>query len=460
MSDVLFQYEKVNPTSWAYLSSILALALFFKFNRLFSIRNVDLLMLILLAPGLLLVQFGLENLGSESFALDSQRLGFTWLFAVGAVWLARLLADVSLVRRPLLPPNLNESGLLFLGGALLFFLMTNVVTGKASSGGGDQAQTPAESEAKERQGERGGSFETEGPGYWLVYLMPRITTQRLIGGGRAATSETAAQRAEQRLRVREAASRAVAIASNMLIVAGMIVVGTRHFDNPSAGVASATMYLLTPYTALWTGSVPHALPAALLVWAVACYRRPLAAGLLVGLASGTIYYPMFLLPLWCSFYWDRGVKRFVTGVLITLSVLVATLAMTAGSLDLFLQGLTQMFGIRTPPTQNLGGVWQFWPPIYRLPILALFVALAFSFAGWPNRKHLGTLISCSAGVMLAAQFWHAHGGGLYIAWYLPLLLLTVYRPNLEDRVAATMVEEGWWQRRRRLSREPAPTPAA
>ena len=57
MSDILFQYERVNPTSWAYLSSLLLLALFFKFNRIFSVRNVDLFMLISLAPGLLLVLF-------------------------------------------------------------------------------------------------------------------------------------------------------------------------------------------------------------------------------------------------------------------------------------------------------------------------------------------------------------------------------------------------------------------
>ena len=37
MSVILYQYEKVNPTSWAYLSSLLMLALFSKFNRIFSL---------------------------------------------------------------------------------------------------------------------------------------------------------------------------------------------------------------------------------------------------------------------------------------------------------------------------------------------------------------------------------------------------------------------------------------
>lgn len=51
--------------------------------------------------------------------------------------------------------------------------------------------------------------------------------------------------------------------------------------------------------------------------------------------------------------------------------------------------------------------------------------------------------------MVATQFWHGHGGGLYMAWYLPLLLLTVFRPNLEDRVALSVLGEGWLPRRRR-----------
>ena len=37
--------------------------------------------------------------------------------------------------------------------------------------------------------------------------------------------------------------------------------------------------------------------------------------------------------------------------------------------------------------------------------------------------------------MVGTQFWHGYGGGLYMAWFLPLILLTIFRPNLEDRVA-------------------------
>jgi len=451
MSVILYEYEKVNPTSWAYLSSLLMLALFFKFNRVFSVRNLDLFLLIFLAPGLLLVQWSFENEGFKiDAALAAQKLGFLWLHAVGAVLLLRLLLDSAMVRRPLLEPNLNAAGLAFLGSALLFFLMTNVVTGPIRRADWTPAMRAEEMRAEQEIGQPADTFETEGPGYWLLYWLPRISTQTVVAGSAETSPETAQEKKEQQQEVREITARVMAILSHVMIVLGLVLIGARHFDNLTAGISAATMYLLLPYTALWTGSVEHALPSALLVWAIVFYRRPLLAGILLGLASGTIYYPIFLLPLWCSFYWERGVKRFLFGVLVAIGALVLTLYLTTDP-EAFLSRLWQMFGVRLPKRENLQGIWRegFWNPLYRLPILFAFLALAISFVAWPPRKHLGTLISCTAALMIGAQFWHAHGGGIYVAWYLPLLLLTIHRPNLEDRVALAAVAEGWWQSRQR-----------
>ncbi len=453
MPDILFHYERVNPTSWAYLSSLLMLALYFKFNRIWSVRNIDLLLLTQLAPGLLLVQWAWENAGVAENAATIEHLGLLWLFAIGGVLLVRLLLDSAMVRRPLLEPNLNAAGLMFLGGSLLFFLMANVVTGKPSPEDLYPARQAKEIRAEETENadsEQPDSFATKGPGYWLVYLLPRISTQTVIGAGPPNGRETPAQRDQKNLVVLEATTRVMAILSHSMIVLGMIVIGYRHFENVTAGIASATLYLMLPYTALWTGEVTHAIPASLLVWAVVFYRRPMLAGMMIGLASGTMYYPLFLLPLWCSFYWNRGVKRFATGVLLMIVVLVMTMAFTSTSTEEFVDHLLQMFGLRLPATKDLQGIWQFWSPVYRFPILALFVALSVSFAIWPTQKNLATLISCTASVMLGAQFWHPYDGGVYVAWYLPLLLLTIFRPNLEDRVALTKISEGWWMARRRI----------
>src|SRR5439155_7574140 len=125
MSEILFQYEKVNPTTWVYLSSLLMIGLFFQFNRFWTVRNLDLVLLILLAPGLLMVNEAREATSSLETAppettfqmaatgapadsahpltsrgdapASSRRhmayVGYLWLFAVSLVWLARLLVD-------------------------------------------------------------------------------------------------------------------------------------------------------------------------------------------------------------------------------------------------------------------------------------------------------------------------------------------------------------------------------
>ncbi|MGH7135491.1 MAG: hypothetical protein ACREHD_07105, partial [Pirellulales bacterium] len=83
-----------------------------------------------------------------------------------------------------------------------------------------------------------------------------------------------------------------------------------------------------------------------------------------------------------------------------------------------------------------------------------YAVMCAGFALWPTQKNLGTLLSCSAAVMLGTQFWQISVGSLCIAWYLPLLLLTIFRPNLEDRVALATLGE-WFLRRRVFLRQRA-----
>ena len=115
----------------------------------------------------------------------------------------------------------------------------------------------------------------------------------------------------------------MAIIGQLIIVTGIYLVGYLHFNNTRMGIGIVTLYLLLPYTAEMTGRIIHILPAAAMVWAVVCYRRPLWSGLFIGLAMGLAYYPLFLLPLWISFYWHKGLRPFLCGFLvITIPVVV------------------------------------------------------------------------------------------------------------------------------------------
>ncbi len=133
-----------------------------------------------------------------------------------------------------------------------------------------------------------------------------------------------------------------------------------------------------------------------------------------------------------------------------LAILVSSLALTSSNMTMFLAQTEAMFGFTSLSLEGVEGFWAGSPAMapYRIPVVVACVLLSISYALWPSQKNLGTLMSCSATVMLGTQFWHAHEGGLYMAWYMPLLLLTVFRPNLEDRVAVATLGAGWWTRRR------------
>jgi len=174
------------------------------------------------------------------------------------------------------------------------------------------------------------------------------------------------------------------------------------------------------------------------------------SGMLLGLATGAIYYPLFLLPLWIGFYWQRGLLRFTVGYASMLVILVGLLALTSTDFQHFLAQVKMMSGWTNLAAPGVKGFWVFHVSTrpYRLTLLVAYVAMCASFALWPTPKHLGSLLSCSAAAMLGTQFWQANGGGVYVAWYLPLLLLTIFRPNLEDRIAVATL--GVWSLRARL----------
>ncbi len=513
MSEYLFNYERVDPTTWVYLSSLLSLGLFFKFNRFWSMRNLDLVLLILLAPGLLLVYYGrleqrrvlatgVENAAivdfaksfdwetatedmaepAELVALRARRSemrevefsGFVWLIVINALLVIRLLVDPNMVRRPLLEPNLSAGGLTFICVSLFVFLMANVVASSPVDPPTKTEVQVAETLKDRAELNSGGEIAGRQPGYILLMLFPQIPTTPLthdivetkpaetsadnepseIGPGSTPevvtgpviTADTGGNGALV------TAARCIAIMSHLAIVLGIATVGYRHFDSMRTGIGAATLYLMLPYTAQMTGHIEHSIPAALLVWAVVFYRRPATAGVFLGLAMGCYYYPLFLLPLWISFYWQRGLGRFLGGVLSMLAVLIALLLLKTSSGAEFLSHLRTMFGVWFPLTEGLQGVWGLgWNPWYRVPVLALFVGIISTLAIWPAQKNLGTLISCSCAVMVATQFWHGFGGGLYMGWFLPLLLLTIFRPNLEDRIALSVLGEVWFPRRKRIA---------
>src|SRR5207245_613242 len=138
-----------------------AVALFFKFTRLFSVRNWDVVTIFLLVPGILLIESaqpapaqkplaaaaligeisasvgtapvaGMASVGSLATAIQagsvglepksSLRFGYLWLLCGSAYFLLRCLFDLALVQRPAVRPNMNFGGMAWLAGTLFICL--------------------------------------------------------------------------------------------------------------------------------------------------------------------------------------------------------------------------------------------------------------------------------------------------------------------------------------------------
>jgi hypothetical protein len=406
-SDSIFlRFNLPNATSWFYFSLLLAVAIFFKFSRLLSVRNLDVLTLFLLVPGLLLLQ--------ES---HRSRLAYLWLLGGSGWFLARCLFDLTLVRRPALNPNLNFGGLAWLAGALFVCLVVVALR---------PGERPAEPAAREPPLIQRTQQEVEK----LVPPKPPA--------GDAADFDAALW-----------ARRILAIACHLAIVLGLMVVGWRHFQNPHAGMAAATFYLLLPYTAMDIRQWHYAWPMALTVWAVAAYRRPTLAGLLLGLAAGTVYFPLLIVPVWLSFYRGRGAGRFAGAFTLVAGLCLAALWLSD---DLF-RGLQQALAVpdwqpwRLEPIVNSEGVWRDIHWAYRMPVFIAYLTFVVATAFWPTPKNLGHVLALSAAALIGMQFWYADRGGMYVLWYLPLLLLLVFRPNLSDRLPPAVQPETDWLHR-------------
>jgi hypothetical protein len=234
----------------------------------------------------------------------------------------------------------------------------------------------------------------------------------------------------------------LAWAAQIAIVVGMILISVWHFDNLKTGIAAATLYLLLPYTNQMPGRLDHIVPAALLVWAVACYRMPILSGVLLGTASGLAFFPLFCVPLWIGFYWRRGLIRFLSASSGMLVLMILLLLLSPDGLGTYGEQLLRMFGAGSGSIDPVLGFWTEEAQWYRIPVFAVFLVLCIGLAFWPAQKHLGALISLTAAIMLFAGFWQPSEGGLYMAWYLPLLIMTAFRPNLEDRTAEVAVRGG------------------
>jgi hypothetical protein len=409
MDSILPGYD-VTPATWIYLSLVLVIAVFFRFNRLWSLRNIDLLLFLAASPGLYLVE-KTEHTG----------LGYSWLFSVSGLFLVRLLVDPLLRRRPHLGQNLNSQGSGFLCVAAFALLALQAVQDPPAAPSIAVTAAPKELEGSPDQPADSAPPGAAGPALELI----------------AAPIDHMFQ---------DQAARVIAVLSHLVVIFGLLYVGRNVFNDVQLGLAMATLYLLLPCTAFDVGEVHHVLPAALTVWALVAYRRPMISGILLGVACGVMFFPVFLLPLWAAYYGRRGALRFVTALLLVGSTILSIAALTSSGPDSFLQKTfgtfhPEILAFHPPEGAIPDGFWRVELYAYRIPVIVTFFLMLAAMTIWPRRKSVEHLTAFSAAIIVATQFWYPVQGGVYLLWYLPLLLVVVFRPRLAHLVPQDQSEQ-------------------
>jgi hypothetical protein len=329
-------------------------------------------------------------------------IGYIWLISGSACFFARCLLDLALERRPALGANLTLPGLAWMAGAFLICLIFVAYR---------------EPETNDR---------------------PMGKTSTVLDQASRRTADTVTQFTGQpdEDRVYFWVVRSVAISCHVAIVVALILIGAIQFQSANAGMSAATAYLLLPYTAYNIDQAHHALPAALLTWAVFCYRRPWLTGLLLGIATGMFFFPLFVLPVWLSFYRGRGAERFLGSFLLTAGASVGLSGLVLWLDGQLAEGLHLTLShsewhLWSVTAQE--GIWRGVHGAYRLPVFIGYMAFVLTTMAWPSPKNLAHAIALTAAALIGIQFWYADQGGVYVLWYLPLLLLVVFRPTLTDR---------------------------
>jgi len=421
---VFFDIQLPSPLVWFLMAFSLAFVSFFQFVRPLTLRNWDLLALFGFAPGFLLLE--------EARRMDDIGLryaGYGWLLLQAAWWFARCLIDTRMDRRVRFPCNLTRPALIALAVCVV---------------GGVLGMLSFRSTESQLFGKPPGLFRGVETTATAVIQQAQFNT------------------AEQGDLVKFWVMRGLSVVCHILVMTLLATICRQHFQDRTAAAAAPLLYMLLPATTFAFDQSHHVWPTAFVLAAVCSYRNAMWAGVFLGIAAGTSFFPLVLLPVWLQFYRQRGQGMFALGfgiAAVTAAAIAVALLSLAGQ---YTTGLWQTFHLAdwqpwTVPTAEsiwMGGRW-----IYRLPVFVVYIAFVGFLFIWPSVKNLGQLLAASAAALIGIQFWFADRGGVYVLWFAPLLILMMLRPTAAELQPPRDVRKAFfgWPRRAELP-EAVPTP--
>jgi hypothetical protein len=252
------------------------------------------------------------------------------------------------------------------------------------------------------------------------------------------------------------ATKLCTIALHLLAVAALFA-SARRLAGPSTAWALVALYCGSAFV-LGVGGDDYAIggitftshigPAAFSLLAFALLHRPTWSGAALAVSIGALFYPVFLVPAWAGFYWNRGreLRRFAVGFAVACAVIgtsVLVMSRPADGRSLIGTIVYDTIGHQESPTAYGSSPFGFWgqrggvrgwlmQPLagassMTRPIVLIFFAgslAAFALARGRTPAQLALIV---AAIAMGAQLWKIHATATYVTWYYPFLLLGFLR---------------------------------
>ena len=242
------------------------------------------------------------------------------------------------------------------------------------------------------------------------------------------------------------AAHATAIAFDVLVLLGLVLVG-RRLGGTRLAVILAFGWAAYPFTtyALMSNTNDTIMPA-LLVWGFWLASSPAARGVATALAGWTKFAALALAPLWLTYRSiDRPVRmaRFALGFALASLAAFSILLLEPSLGDAIRTFWDRTFGFQLD-RESPFSIWG-WGQYHargipnlssvRTVVQVGTIALAGVVALVPRRKGPLELAALTAAVLLAVELSLTHWFYLYLPWVLPFVLLALFLPR-EDVPAA------------------------
>lgn len=414
----------------AWLSFVLVAVAITRFSRVLSVRNLDIVLLYALAPFL-------------QITWTHTKLSYTGLFVVTLILLGRCLWAAAARNETLLKPNIRSPRAVWI--LLAFALVLHIVTlyergigdvGIWSAIGGQYLLRTG----RLPYGTEFGPNCVYGPLMYVLFAPAGLAAsfiREIAPDGSLVLASFDNWQAMRGVQTTE-------LILDLLALVALYRLARRRNDHDAA-LTVVFVYAISPYLLGMIGELgleraSHIAGAPLLLFALLLLGRPALAGVLLGIATGMLYYPLFLTPLWFGYLRRRdGIRNglaflvgFATvGVLcvVMLMVMVKPVDDAQSPLGAFVDDTITQQQFKAGYGNSPLSFWGQYPALaaWGKPMTGVLYSLfCVALAFFPRRIGFERLIALTAAILVGTQLVLSFGGGTYIGFYLAPLILTLF----------------------------------